>query len=151
MLRTHMDFVVSSWRTRNSFKGQLSLKLEIKIAKLKSISIYSSYRLTLMVHNKKNDERLHHWTDGAMLIQRNCYIQCKYPLVTKCVHNWHYIITIIVIVFYLLLFSISVLLVLLLYTFFIAIIIDKLYGNLKEYPSFKGKYRIFLSCTYDKF
>ena len=75
-----MDFVVSSWRTRNSFKGQLSLKLEIKIAKLKSTSIYTSYRLTLIVHNKKNDERLHHWTDGAMLIQRNCYIQCKYPL-----------------------------------------------------------------------
>ena len=35
--------------------------------------------------------------------------------------------------------------------FFIAIIIDKLSGNLKEYPSFKGKYSIFLSSTYDKF
>ena len=35
--------------------------------------------------------------------------------------------------------------------FFIAIIIDKLSGNLKEYPSFKGKYSIFLSCTYEKF
>ena len=75
-----MDLVVSSWRTRDSFKGQLSLKLEINMAKLKSTSIYSSNRLPLIIHNNKNYERLYHWTNGAMLIKRNCCIQCKYPL-----------------------------------------------------------------------
>ena len=37
------------------------------------------------------------------------------------------------------------------YPFFNAVIIDKWSGNLKEYPSLKGKYSIFLSYPYDKF
>ena len=35
--------------------------------------------------------------------------------------------------------------------FFNAVIIDKWSGNLKEYPSLKGKYSLFLSYPYDKF
>ena len=43
------------------------------------------------------------------------------------------------------------LLVLLHILFFNAVIIDKWSGNLKDYPSLKGKYSLFLSYPYDKF
>ena len=80
-----------------------------------------------------------------MLIQRNCYIQCKYPLRLQnvCIID-------IVLLLSLLSFSICCYSQYQCYWYYYTII-DKLSGNLKEYPSFKGKYSIFLSCTYDKF